>query len=208
MAEDLTDHFSEVGVRVQYLHSDIDTLERHAILRNLRLGKFDVLVGINLLREGLDIPEVSLVAILDADKEGFLRAERSLIQTCGRAARNLDGRVIMYAAKTTGSMARALDEMSRRRAIQIAYNEAHGITPASIRKEIGENLMSIYEADYVDVDDPDDALPPLDLDDIPKRIDTTRKAMFAAAKTLDFEKAARLRDELHALEKRELEMRG
>ena len=206
MAEDLTDHFSEVGVRVKYLHSDIDTLKRHEIIRDLRLGKFDVLVGINLLREGLDLPEVSLVAILDADKEGFLRAERSLIQTCGRASRNLDGRVIMYAHKMTGSMERALSEMDRRRSIQVAWNEEHGITPESVKKGISDHLTSIYEQDYAEPED--DGMPPLDLDDIPKRMETIRQEMYAAAKELDFEKAAELRDQLYTLEKRELEIGG
>ncbi len=208
MAEDLTDHFAEIGVRVRYLHSDIDTLARHAIIRDLRLGKFDVLVGINLLREGLDLPEVSLVAILDADKEGFLRAERSLIQTCGRAARNVDGRVLMYADRRTDSMERAIAEMARRREKQLAWNRENGITPASVRKKIAENLASIYEADYVEVPAVEaDEGPALDLADLPGRLGKLRDDMFAAAKRLDFEEAARLRDELFRLEKADLKAR-
>jgi excinuclease ABC subunit B len=209
MSEDLTDHLSDIGIRVRYLHSDIDTLERAEIIRDLRIGKFDVLVGINLLREGLDLPEVSLVAILDADKEGFLRSERSLIQTCGRAARNVDGRVIMYAAKTTGSMERAMAEMSRRRDRQFAWNAEHGITPESVKKKIQENLTSIYERDYVEVaPGKDDGALSLEIDDLPAEIERLKAGMFAAAKRLDFEEAASLRDELFELEKRELEMRG
>src|SRR3712207_6158558 len=144
MSEDLTNYLKEVGVKVKYLHSDIVTLERTEIIRDLRLGKFDVLVGINLLREGLDIPEVSLVAILDADKEGFLRAERSLIQTIGRAARNLNGKAILYADRITDSMRRAIDETERRRARQIAHNEAHGITPRSIVKQVRDLIDGVY----------------------------------------------------------------
>ena len=151
MAEDLTEYYAELGVRVRYLHSDIDTLERIAILRDLRLGEFDVLVGINLLREGLDLPEVSLVAILDADKEGFLRAERSLIQTIGRAARNINGKVIMYADRETDSMKKAISETRRRRALQEAYNKEHGITPTTIQKAIQE-LAGTAQDDYVDLD--------------------------------------------------------
>ena len=142
MAEDLTDYLADVGVRVRYLHSEIESLERIEILRDLRLGEFDVLVGINLLREGLDLPEVSLVAILDADKEGFLRSETSLIQTIGRAARNVNGRVIMYADAITGSMQRAIDETNRRRAIQMAYNEKHGITPETVQKRVHEVIRA------------------------------------------------------------------
>ncbi|MEN8150156.1 MAG: excinuclease ABC subunit UvrB [Planctomycetota bacterium] len=212
MAEDLTDYLSDAGVKVRYLHADIDTIERHEIIRDLRLGEFDVLVGINLLREGLDLPEVSLVTILDADKEGFLRAERSLIQTCGRAARNVDGRVIMYAAKETDSMRRAMAEMERRRQAQLAWNEEHGITPESVKSRIHEHLSSIYERDYVDVTAETagkrDEMPEMDVDDIPRRLSNLREAMHAAAKDLDFEEAARLRDELFALEKHELAVRG
>jgi len=212
MAEDLTDYLSDAGVKVRYLHADIDTIERHEIIRDLRLGEFDVLVGINLLREGLDLPEVSLVAILDADKEGFLRAERSLIQTCGRAARNVDGRVIMYAAKHTNSMKRALAEMDRRRQAQIEWNKENGITPESVKSRIHEHLSSIYERDYVDVAvtaaGRGEQMPDVDIDDIPKRLESLRQAMFSAAKELDFEEAAKLRDELFKLEKHELEVRG
>ncbi len=209
MAEDLTDFLSEAGVKVRYLHSDIDTIERHEIIRDLRLGEFDVLVGINLLREGLDLPEVSLVAVLDADKEGFLRSERSLIQTCGRASRNVNGRVILYAAGRTGSMERAIAEMKRRRDLQLAYNEKHGITPESVKKRIQEHLSSIYERDYAEVPPArEEAVPDLDVDDIPGRMARLREEMTEAAKRLDFETAALLRDELFRLEELELEVRG
>ena len=152
MAEDLTEYLHENGIRVRYMHSDIDTIERIEIIRDLRLGAFDALVGINLLREGLDIPECALVAILDADKEGFLRSETSLVQTIGRAARNVDGRVILYADAVTGSMTRAMEETSRRRAKQREFNEANGITPASIRRGIQDIMGSVAEADHVTVD--------------------------------------------------------
>src|SRR5660397_229304 len=151
MAEDLTEHYEGQGVRVRYLHSDIDTMERVEILRDLRLGTFDVLVGINLLREGLDLPEVSLVAILDEDKEGFLRSARSLIQTCGRAARNVNGQVLFYADRVTPSMAAALEETNRRRGVQEIYNQDHGITPETLQSRIKDVLASVYEADYVTV---------------------------------------------------------
>ena len=190
MAEDLTQYYQELGVKVRYLHSDIETLERIQILRDLRRGEFDVLVGINLLREGLDLPEVSLVAILDADKEGFLRSGGSLIQTIGRAARNVNGRVIMYADKVTDSMRQAIDETDRRRAIQEAYNQEHGITPASIVKSIDEVMSSVYERDYVTV-----AADPSRTSSAPtassrRTSPTLQEQMKAAAANLEFEKAA------------------
>ena len=206
MAEDLTEYFTEVGVRVRYLHSDIETLERVRILRDLRRGEFDVLVGINLLREGLDLPEVSLVAILDADKEGFLRSESSLIQTIGRAARNVNGKVILYADAVTDSMRRAIEETRRRRAIQEAYNREHGITPRTIVKPIEATLVTAYEADYFKV--------PRDLDAFeeysPERLDETIKQlereMREAARALEFERAAELRDKIKYLRERQLQL--
>jgi excinuclease ABC subunit B len=200
MAEELTDYYRELGVRVRYLHSDIDTFQRMQILRDLRLGEFDVLVGINLLREGLDLPEVSLVAILDADKEGFLRSTRSLIQTCGRAARNLAGRVLMYADRVTGSMQSAIDETLRRRALQSSYNEEHGITPESIKKVIGNTLQAPEERDWFPVPMGDDELEGIKLKDIPKTVKRLKKEMLAAAKEQEFEKAAALRDRIKKLE--------
>ena len=204
MAEDLTEFLNEKGVRVRYLHSDIDTLERIEIIRDLRLGTFDVLIGINLLREGLDIPECGLVAILDADKEGFLRSQTSLIQTIGRAARNVDGKVIMYADKITGSIKVAIEETKRRREKQIAYNKVNNITPESIKKNVKDVLEGVFEGKT-------------DLERITAKIDTKkfgdnlqahlngmRKEMFAAAENLEFEEAARLRDEINKLEKVEL----
>jgi len=209
MSEDLTQYYEELGVKVKYLHSDIDTLERVEIIRELRLGGFDVLIGINLLREGLDLPEVSLVAIFDADKEGFLRSERSLIQTCGRAARNVNGEVIMYADKITKSMQAAIDETDRRRVIQGAYNKEHGITPETVKSSIKDVVSSIYEADYYTVGKAaeDDAayIAPHEL---PKRIKELHKEMNAAAKRLDFERAAELRDEVAKLEKMQVELGG
>ena len=201
MAEDLTEYLHEQGIRVRYMHSDIDTIERIEILRDLRLGAFDVLVGINLLREGLDIPECALVAILDADKEGFLRSETSLIQTIGRAARNVDGRVIMYADRITGSMERAMRETDRRRARQTAYNETHGITPQSIRSTIGDILDSVWERDHV--------TPKIDAGakvgaNLAAHLEGLRKQMIKAAENLEFEEAARLRDEVKRLEAVEL----
>ena len=207
MAEDLAEYYSELDVKVRYLHSDIKTIERMEIIRDLRLGAFDVLIGINLLREGLDIPEVSLVAIMDADKEGFLRSERSLIQTCGRAARNLNGTVILYADQVTGSMERAIDESNRRRLIQLEYNREHDITPESIAKNIDDVLGSLYEADYVTVPVVSDkAKEYLTPDAVKKMIKDLEKRMKDAAAKLEFEEAARLRDEIKELREDELEM--
>uniref|UniRef100_A0A7C4PJX3 UvrABC system protein B n=1 Tax=Anaerolinea thermolimosa TaxID=229919 RepID=A0A7C4PJX3_9CHLR len=209
MAEDLTSYLQELGIKVQYLHSDIQSLERAEILRDLRLGTYDVVVGVNLLREGLDLPEVSLVAILDADKEGFLRSETSLIQTFGRCARNVSGKVILYADQVTPSMKRAIEETNRRRRIQESYNRKHRITPETIRKSIPDILDSIYERDYVTVplmaaEKSEDFVP---LTDIPRAIRELKKAMRQAAAQLDFEKAAELRDRIRALEEKEMEYR-
>ncbi|MBI3825358.1 MAG: excinuclease ABC subunit UvrB [Candidatus Rokubacteria bacterium] len=202
MAEDLTEYFQQAGLRVRYLHSDIDTLDRVAVIRDLRLGKFDALVGINLLREGLDIPEVSLVAILDADKEGYLRSGTSLIQTAGRAARNVNGEVIMYADTVTDSMAATIQETERRRALQAAYNAEHGITPESIRSSIHELLQTVYERDYYTVEVGEEGVEtfasPADLQ---RRIAEVEGRMREAAKRLDFEQAAELRDRLKSLRK-------
>ncbi len=207
MAENLTDYYAGLDIRVRYLHSDIHTLERVGIIRNLRLGEFDVLVGVNLLREGLDIPEVSLVAILDADKEGFLRSERSLIQTSGRAARNISGKVIMYADKITKSIQACLDETKRRRIIQKKYNEENNITPESIKKSISNVLGSIYEADYMTVPiDTKGKIIPTKEEDLPALIAKLTKEMKQAAKNMEFEHAAELRDELKELNKILLEM--
>ena len=201
MAEDLTEYMTENGIKVRYLHSDVDTLERIEIIRDLRLGVFDVLVGINLLREGLDIPECSLVAILDADKEGFLRSQTSLVQTIGRAARNIDGRVILYADLMTNSLRFAIEETERRRAKQSAWNEAHGITPTSVRSQIGEALRSVFEADYVTVSPVKDAgVTEMVGKDLKTSIAELEKRMRAAAADLEFETAARLRDEIKRLE--------
>jgi excinuclease ABC subunit B len=208
MAEDLTQYYQELGVKVRYLHSDIDTLERIQILRDLRRGEFDVLVGINLLREGLDLPEVSLVAILDADKEGFLRSGGSLIQTVGRAARNVNGRAIMYADKMTDSMRFAISETDRRRTIQEEYNCEHGITPTSIVKSIDEAMTSVYDGDYVTV--------PADTagetfrthGELEAHVATLQAQMKAAAANLEFEKAASLRDRIKQLRTRELGLTG
>ena len=205
MAEDLTQYYHELGVRVRYLHSDIETLERVEILRDLRRGEFDVLVGINLLREGLDLPEVSLVAILDADKEGFLRSAGALIQTSGRAARNVHGTVIMYADVMTGSITAAIAETERRRAIQEAYNLEHGITPASIVKDIDDVLSSVYERDYMSVPSVREAPEPyMSLAEIDARIQQLNRDMKAAAANLEFEKAASIRDEIKRLRARSL----
>ena len=201
MAEDLTDYLTEHGVKVRYLHSDVDTLERIEIIRDLRLGVFDALIGINLLREGLDIPECALVAILDADKEGFLRSQTSLTQTIGRAARNVDGRVILYADVMTESLRRALEETARRRAKQQAWNEAHGITPTSVRKQIGRALSSVFEQDYVTVAPvKDSSVTDLVGRDLSHSIAELEKRMRGAAADLEFEEAARLRDEIKRLE--------
>jgi excinuclease ABC subunit B len=206
MAEDLTEYFTEVDIRVRYLHSDIETLERIKILRDLRRGEFDVLVGINLLREGLDLPEVSLVAILDADKEGFLRSEQSLIQTIGRTARNAKGKAILYADRITDSMKRAIDETQRRRAVQAQFNRENGITPQTIVKPIEATLITASEADYFKV--------PVEVDEIedysPAKIEATiarlEVEMRASAKRFEFERAAELRDRIKVLRERELQL--
>ncbi len=207
MAEDLTSYYQELGMRVRYLHSEIGTLDRYEIIRDLRLGKFDVLVGINLLREGLDIPEVSMVAILDADKEGFLRGEKALIQTVGRAARNIRGRVILYGDTVTRSMDICINETNRRRSLQQRFNEEHGITPETIRKSIREIRESIYEADYFTV--PVDAgeqkwVPP---DELSRMVSDFRKKMREAADALNFELAAEYRDRIRALEEMDMFLR-
>ena len=205
MAEDLTEYYQQLGLRVRYLHSDIDTLDRVAIIRDLRLGKFDGLIGINLLREGLDIPEVSLVAILDADKEGYLRSATSLIQTAGRAARNVNGEVIMYADQVTASMAATLGETERRRELQRAYNDAHGITPESIKSSIRELLQTIYERDYYTVPVEEPAAETFESPAaLQSRILELEARMKEAAKRLDFEQAAELRDRLKSLRKQQL----
>ncbi|SNB56663.1 Excinuclease ABC subunit B [Arboricoccus pini] len=204
MAEDLTEYLHEQGVRVRYLHSDIDTLERIEIIRDLRLGKFDILIGINLLREGLDIPECGLVAILDADKEGYLRSETSLVQTIGRAARNAEGRVILYADTMTRSLKAAMDETERRRAKQTAWNEAHGITPTSVRTRINDILQSVAERDYVTVDLGEDAPQSMNGMTLQAYVGELEKKMREAAANLEFEEAAAIRDEIRRLEEGEL----
>ena len=206
MAEDLTDYLGEHGVKVRYLHSDIDTVERVEIIRDLRLGEFDVLVGINLLREGLDMPEVSLVAILDADKEGFLRSERSLIQTIGRAARHVNGKAILYADKITGSMHKALEETNRRRAKQQAYNEEHGITPQSVQKRVGDILEGVYSdgpepvKDLAKVAEEAAEYAALSPEKLMQKIKQLEQQMYKHARDLEFEEAARLRDEIQRLQ--------
>jgi excinuclease ABC subunit B len=203
MAEDITEYYSELGIKARYLHSDIDTLERVEILRDLRLGKFDVLIGVNLLREGLDLPEVSLVAVFDADKEGFLRSSRSLIQTAGRAARNINGMVIFYADNMTGSMKTAIDETERRRKIQEDYNTRHNITPRSVKKEISNILGSIYEADYWTV--PAVAEEKAEYSD-DKELQKLEEEMKSSAEKLEFERAAKIRDRIKAIKEKRLEI--
>jgi excinuclease ABC subunit B len=205
MAEDLSEYYTELGVRCRYLHSDIDTLERVKILRDLRLGEFDVLIGINLLREGLDLPEVSLVAILDADKEGFLRSEGSLVQTMGRAARNVNGTSILYADKVTDSMRRAMSETSRRRELQREYNRKHGITPETIVKSIGAIFGSVYEQDYPAIPSVAEGTPDLaTAEELEREIKKLNKAMKRASQQLEFEKAAEIRDKIKELRQLEL----
>ena len=204
MAEDLTNYMKEAGIRVRYLHSDIDTLERAEIIRDMRLDVFDVLVGINLLREGLDIPEITLVAILDADKEGFLRSETSLIQTIGRAARNADGRVIMYADVMTDSMRRAIDETERRREIQKKYNEEHGITPTTIKKAV-RDLIAISKAATESKADMEKDMESMSRKELEKLLKELNKRMHKAAAELDFEQAAELRDRIIEIKKNMLE---
>jgi excinuclease ABC subunit B len=211
MAQELTDHYDNLGVKVRYLHSDVDTLERMEILRDLRLGEFDVLVGINLLREGLDIPEVSLVAVMDADKEGFLRNRTSLIQTMGRASRNINGRVLLYADRTTVSMTAAMDETSRRREVQAEYNEAHGITPESIIKAVSSPLAALLDAGTVKVPKKIpvmSAQPDITQRSLPGHIKKMRKQMKQAAGRLDFERAAEIRDRIRQLETWAIESLG
>jgi excinuclease ABC subunit B len=203
-AEDLTDFLLDAGIKAKYLHSDIDTLERVAIVRDLRKGKFDVLVGVNLLREGLDLPEVSLVAILDADKEGFLRSQTSLIQTCGRTARNIHGRVLMFGDVVTDSMRRAIQETERRRKVQAQYNREHGITPEGIKKDVVDILSSIYEKDYYTVPVDEFEEQGIEPKKLSKMVSKLRKEINEAAKRWDFERAAQLRDRLMKLEKMEL----
>jgi excinuclease ABC subunit B len=205
MAEDLAEYYGEVGVRCAYMHSEVSTLDRVKIIRDLRRGEYDVLIGVNLLREGLDLPEVSLVAILDADKEGFLRSAGSLIQTIGRAARNLNGRAILYADVITQSIRRAIEETNRRRTIQVAYNIENNITPESIVKPIDSNLIAIAEADYVTVPlEPEEPAGELSPEQRAKLMKELEEQMREAAKRFDFEKAAQLRDRLKAVKASEV----
>ena len=201
MSEALSDYFLKMGIKTRYLHSDIDTLERIEILRDLRKGEFDVLVGINLLREGLDLPEVQLVAIMDADKEGFLRSETSLIQTIGRAARNLDGKVILYADKETKSIKKAIEETNRRRSIQLDYNKKNKISATTVKKEISDILESVYEKDYVKIGTGENIG-----GNLKKHLKALNKKMKEAATNLEFEEAAKIRDEIRKLESTELEI--
>jgi excinuclease ABC subunit B len=206
MAEDLTEYYLDAGIRCKYMHADIDTIERSEIIAALRSGEFDCLVGINLLREGLDLPEVSLVAVLDADKEGFLRNHTSLIQVCGRAARNLNGMVILYADRETESIRTACEETARRRAIQEAYNAEHGITPRTIEKRQREGLNAIYERDYVDLAEVARRERGSEAAEVKLKasLDELREEMLAAAEALEFERAAELRDRIFDLETRAL----
>ena len=201
MAEDLTEYLHENGLKVRYMHSDIDTLERIEIIRDLRMGVFDILVGINLLREGLDIPECALVAILDADKEGFLRSETSLIQTIGRAARNIDGKVILYADKITKSINKAIKETDRRRNKQLEYNKKNKITAETIKKDINDILESVYEKDYVKISEGSNVG-----GNLKKHLKALNRKMKEAASNLEFEEAAKIRDEMRKLEASELEI--
>ena len=205
MAEDLTEYLEETSLKVRYLHSDIDTLERNEIIRDLRIGKFDILIGINLLREGLDIPECGLVAILDADKEGFLRSKTSLIQTIGRASRNVDGKVILYADKKTKSIIEALDETNRRRNKQIAYNKKNGITPQSIKKDINNVLKSVYEKDTYTVKIVNEEYE-TKKKDLKSYISILEKEMLEHAANLEFEEAAKIRDKIKKIKLSDLEL--
>jgi excinuclease ABC subunit B len=202
MAEELTEYLAEHGVKVRYLHSEVETVERVEIIRDLRLGEFDVLVGINLLREGLDLPEVSLVAILDADKEGFLRSERSLIQTMGRAARHINGTAILYADKVTESIKKAIGETDRRRAKQVTYNERHGITPIGVMKRIKDLIDGVYDADEARVAQEEARYEAMSEKQIAREIKALEKKMLEHARNLEFEEAAAARDRLAELKKR------